>query len=65
MSQNSNNGGGIGFVGLLTILFIALKLTGHIDWGWWWILSPLWITVGALCLLIVVVGGIALMMNED
>lgn len=34
---------GPGFCGLLTILFIALKLTGHIEWGWLWVLSPLWI----------------------
>ena len=34
---------GIGFLGLLAILFIGLKLTGHIDWEWIWVLSPLWI----------------------
>jgi len=34
----------IGFVGLLAILFIGLKLTNYIDWSWWWVLSPLWIT---------------------
>jgi hypothetical protein len=34
---------GIGFPGLLTILFIGLKLTGQIDWDWIWVLSPLWI----------------------
>jgi hypothetical protein len=47
MSDNSNTttkSGGIGFVGLLTILFIALKLTGHITWSWIWVLSPLWIS---------------------
>lgn len=38
-----SGGSGIGFVGLLTILFIALKLTGVIAWSWWWVLSPLWI----------------------
>jgi len=32
----------IGFVGLLTILFIGLKLTGYIGWHWWWVLSPIW-----------------------
>ena len=36
--------GGIGFAGLLTILFIGLKLTHYIDWGWAWVLSPLWIS---------------------
>lgn len=33
----------IGFTGLLTILFIVLKLLGVIDWSWIWVLSPLWI----------------------
>lgn len=45
MSEKSNtSSGGIGFVGLLTILFIGLKLTGYIDWSWWWVLSPIWIS---------------------
>ena len=30
------------FVGLLTILFIGLKLTGFIDWSWWLVLMPVW-----------------------
>lgn len=36
--------GRIGFVGLLTIVFIVLKLTGVIGWSWMWVLSPLWIS---------------------
>ena len=36
---------GIGFTGLLTIVFITLKLLGVIDWSWLWVLSPLWISV--------------------
>lgn len=38
--------GGIGFCGLLAIVFIALKLAGIgvvATWSWWWVLSPLWI----------------------
>lgn len=35
---------GIGFLGLLTILFIGLKLTGYVGWSWWWVLSPIWLT---------------------
>ena len=45
MSNNSNNSTastGIGFTGLLTLLFIALKLLNVIDWSWWWVLAPLW-----------------------
>lgn len=42
MSEKSSSSGGIGFFGLLGILFIALKLTGYIDWSWWWVTAPLW-----------------------
>ena len=46
MADKDNSGnGGIGFVGLLTIVFITLKLTGYIAWSWWLVLSPLWIAV--------------------
>jgi len=48
--------GGIGFSGLLTILFIGLKLTNHIDWSWWWVLSPIWITFAFAILLIIIAG---------
>ena len=40
---SSSSSSGIGFVGLLTILFIGLKLGGVIEWSWLWVLSPLWI----------------------
>ena len=36
---------GISFASLLTIVFIALKLMGFIDWNWLWVLSPLWIDI--------------------
>lgn len=41
-NQSSSASSGIGFFGLLAILFIALKLTGQIDWSWLWVLAPLW-----------------------
>lgn len=52
--------GGIGFTGLLTILFITLKLLGIISWKWLWVLSPLWISAGiAIALLLIAVVAIA------
>jgi len=42
MSSSSGSSGGIGFFGLLTIVFIVLKLLGTISWSWWWVLSPIW-----------------------
>ena len=40
--SRSTSSSGVGFFGLLTVLFIGLKLTGHVSWSWWWVLSPLW-----------------------
>ena len=39
-NNESKSSGGIGFVGLLQILFIGLKLCEVIDWSWWWVWSP-------------------------
>jgi hypothetical protein len=38
----------IGFPQLLTLIFITLKLTGHISWSWWWVLAPVWAPVAVL-----------------
>ena len=43
MSKKSSNSSiSIGFFGLLTLLFIGLKLTGFIEWSWWFVLLPLY-----------------------
>ena len=46
---------GLGFVDALTLLFIALKLTGQIDWNWIWVLSPIWISISFLSVLAIVI----------
>lgn len=51
-SNQVPNSGGIGFAGLLTVLFVGLKLTGHIDWSWWWVISPIWISIIFVILLV-------------
>ena len=48
-----NSGGGIGFAGLLVIVFIVLKLCGVIDWSWVWVLSPIWISLALVIIIIV------------
>ena len=55
-NENNKNAksGGTGFCGLLTIVFIVLKLCGVIAWSWLWVLSPLWIPM-VLALLIGIV----------
>jgi hypothetical protein len=59
MSDKSSSGG-IGFVGLLTLLFIALKLTNYIDWSWWWVLSPMWIGFLLIFIIVAAVIGMAI-----
>lgn len=56
-NEKSSSSSGIGFVGMLTILFVGLKLTSFIDWSWWWVLSPVWIAA-SVALLILVCGFI-------
>ena len=49
MSEESYNSG-LSFMGALTILFTALKLTNYIDWSWWWVLSPMWLPLFVILL---------------
>ena len=63
MSNNTQTQtGGIGFLGLLAIVFITLKLTGYIAWSWWWVLSPLWapfvvvLVIAAITFLFLAIG---------
>lgn len=58
MSNNSAKTGGIGFCGLLTLLFIGLKLTNYIDWSWWWVLAPLWISFLVVIVLVLLLAVI-------
>ena len=67
-SNNNSNSGvkGIGFTGLLTIVFITLKLCGIINWSWWWVLSPILIsTASALIILSILDIIVALKMKGD
>lgn len=53
-SETNAAGGGIGFLGMLFLLLLALKLTGVIGWSWWWVTAPLWVSpiLGVVCLLL-------------
>jgi hypothetical protein len=56
MSDRNNAGAGLSLSGVLTVVFVVLKLTDNIDWSWWWVLSPLWIPWGVVLFLCLVVG---------
>lgn len=68
-NQTQQTRGGIGFLGLLTILFIGLKLTGFIKWSWFWVFAPMWMSLLPVALLFVVWAlctiGIALLKRHE
>jgi len=51
-SSSSSSRGGVGFAGLLTVAFVVLKLTGVINWSWWWVLAPIWISLALVVVFI-------------
>ena len=55
--------GGIGFTGLLAIVFIVLKILGYITWSWWWVLSPIWISALFIVVILLIIGVIALVIH--
>jgi hypothetical protein len=40
--SSSSSSSGIGVLGLLGVAFVVLKLTGFINWSWWWVTVPFW-----------------------
>ena len=62
--NSSASAGGIGFVGLLTIAFIVLKLIGVISWSWLWVLSPVWISFAIIVAMVVVTAIVCLLVRR-
>lgn len=58
MEKKTETRVGLGFAEALTILFIALKLTGVIGWSWLWVLSPIWITLGLVAVIAIIIVAI-------
>lgn len=60
--NNNYNKSGIGFFGLLQLIFITLKILGYINWSWVLVLLPAIILAGVV-LLILIVSLIALFID--
>ena len=52
MAEQVKISGGIGYGGILTIVFIVLKLCGVISWKWIWVLAPMWISMAVVFIVI-------------
>jgi hypothetical protein len=61
-NSNSSSSGGIGFFGLMFLIFMTLKLTGFIDWSWWWVTAPLW---GGFALIILFIIFVMIIKSLD
>lgn len=65
MNKDTNISAGNGwFFPTLTIVFIVLKLTGQIDWSWLWVLSPLWLPLSLIVLVLVVFAIFVLLVGK-
>jgi len=62
--NNTNQNNGVGFCGLLGVAFIVLKLTGHIAWSWLWVLSPIWIPLALIVLILIILGIATLILKK-
>lgn len=62
MSETTSSGG-IGFFGVLAIVFITLKLIGTITWSWWWVLAPIWMPITLV--LTVLIAGVSIAIIAD
>ncbi len=56
----SETGNGMGLASVLTTVFIVLKLVGTINWSWWIVLSPLWISAGFVLAIFGIIGIVML-----
>ncbi len=54
--KNNHTYGGYNFMGLLTLLFIYLRLAGHVAWPWAWVLSPIWLPATVLIVVTIIVS---------
>lgn len=44
----------VGFLGLLQIVFIVLKVLNKISWSWWMVFIPLWIELSIILIVLII-----------
>ena len=58
LKDSKARSGGVSFTGLLTVAFVVLKLCHVIEWSWWWVLSPVWITAAIIIVCAIIVAAL-------
>jgi hypothetical protein len=62
-----NNSGSLSLSLVIFVVFLTLKLSGVINWSWWWITSPLWlpfVVVLAIIFIISVFAIVSVLIND-
>lgn len=62
-NNNESSSGGIGFFGLLFLIFLTLKLCDVIDWSWWWVTAPLWGPLAVFTVVVAIICVIAMLVK--
>lgn len=51
---------GPGVLGILGVAFVVLKLTGFINWSWWWVTIPFWGPFALFIVILLIIGVIGI-----
>ena len=54
MSDNNNSSRGIGCLGVIFLILLVLKLFGLISISWWWVFSPLFLSLGIALIFVLI-----------
>lgn len=52
--KETKTSSGLSMGSLLQVAFIVLKMCGIINWSWWWVLAPTWVTFALIVLVAIV-----------
>jgi hypothetical protein len=44
----------VGFLGLLQIVFITLKVLNIISWSWWIVFTPIWFELAIIIIVLII-----------
>ena len=61
--SNDSNSRGTGCGTVLFLIFLVLKLTGNVDWSWWWVTSPLWWPIPFILFVIIIAAFVHLLFD--
>lgn len=60
VTRSESKNTGLGLFSVLQVIFIVLKLCNLINWSWWAVLIPTWISLGLLVIILLFFVGVAI-----